>query len=389
MECQICKVGLNGNYEHEYFKLGAEETFSLKNKSTIARLRAAVQYSNSKFVEQLRERGHKYIFSSTAKEVQSNGQELQENSKLSSIRPKPLSQKQPMAWVEKTLLRSRGTELIGNSNPHLIGELCWEQSQPWEGLASSHIERISQLCNDFFATLLEQKAPKEMQGRIWASMIQDTLTQRKQSVQNELVKLIQGSKEFPINYNRYYTDIIEERRQESLKARLQPLFPGNVAHASNMNCSRGIHYEKFEPAVELSKSNETTIVDMYKFSGEEALDCLRAIYKVQYKIFIANVTTQVIERQMIRGLDEVFSPLVVVGMADAEAEAIASERSSTTWRRVFLANRVKKLGRPPDLPCVYWYIACAQAAWELNEWGRCTALSVLAAEPRAIDRNGI
>ncbi|TDZ28806.1 Interferon-induced GTP-binding protein Mx [Colletotrichum spinosum] len=50
MECQeICKAGLSGIYEHEYFKLGAEEISSLKNKSTVARLRAAVQYSNSKF----------------------------------------------------------------------------------------------------------------------------------------------------------------------------------------------------------------------------------------------------------------------------------------------------------------------------------------------------
>ncbi|KAK8038421.1 hypothetical protein PG994_015188 [Apiospora phragmitis] len=117
-----------------------------------------------------------------------------------------------------------------------------------------------------------------------------------------------------------------------------------------MNCSRGLHNEKFEPGLELSKvisacmkSNATTTVDMDKFSGEEALDCLRAIYKVQYKIFIANVTTQVIERQMIWELDKVFSPLVVIGMVDAEAEAIASERPSTTRRRVFLANRVQKL----------------------------------------------
>ncbi|KAK8038410.1 hypothetical protein PG994_015177, partial [Apiospora phragmitis] len=299
---EICKAGLNGNYEHEYFKLGAEETFSLESKSTIARLRAAVQYSNSKFVEQLRERGHKYIFSSTPKELQSDEQELQENSTLSSIRPKPLSQKQSTAWAEKMLLRSRGTELIGNFNPHLIGELFWEQSS-LEGLASSHIEQISQLCNDFLANLLEQKAPKEMQGRIWVSMIQDTLKQREQAAQNELAKLIQDSKEFPINYNHYYTDIIEERRQNRLKARLESLVPSGLAHVSHMNCSRGLHYEKFEPGLELSKvisacmkSNVTTTVDMDKFSGEEALDYLRAIYyKVQYKIFIANVTTQVIE----------------------------------------------------------------------------------------------
>ncbi|KAJ0306107.1 hypothetical protein Brms1b_010558 [Colletotrichum noveboracense] len=328
MECQeICKASLNGNYEHGYFKMGAEETFSLENKSTIARLRAAVQYSNSKFAEDLRKRGHKYFFSSMEEKGPAGKENIDENRTATSASPKPLSKKESVAWVQKMLLRSRGTELIGNFNPHLIGELFWEQSQPWENLASSHIEQVSQLCKNFLTNLLEQKAPKEVQGRIWASMIQDTLKQRKQAAYDELVNLINDIKEFPINYNHYYTDIIEQRRQES----------------------RGLHYDKFDLEIELSKvisacvkSNATT-VDMNKFSGEEALDCLRAIYKVQYKVFIANVTTQVIERQMVRGLDKVFSPLVVISMADDTVEAIASERPATKRRRIFLTNRVEKL----------------------------------------------
>ncbi|KAF5493180.1 Interferon-induced GTP-binding protein Mx1 [Colletotrichum fructicola] len=350
MECQeICKASLNGNYEHGYFKMGAEETFSLENKSTIARLRAAVQYSNSKFAEDLRARGHKYFFSSMAEKGPAGKENIDENHTATSASPKPLSKKESVAWVQKMLLRSRGTELIGNFNPHLIGELFWEQSQPWENLASSHIEQVSQLCKNFLTNLLEQKAPKELQGRIWASMIQDMLKQRKQAAYDELVNLINDIKEFPINYNHYYTDIIEQRRQERLKTRLESSFPGNIAHVSHMNCSRGLHYDKFDPEIELSKvisacvkSNATT-VDMDKFSGEEALDCLRAIYKVQYKVFIANVTTQVIERQMVRGLDKVFSPLVVISMADDTVEAIASERPATKRRRIFLTNRVEKL----------------------------------------------
>ncbi|KAK2764801.1 dynamin family protein [Colletotrichum kahawae] len=247
MECQeICKASLNGNYKHGYSKIGAEETFSLENKSTIAQLRAAVQYSNSKFAEDLQKRGHKYFFSSVAEKGPAGKENIDENHTATSASPKPLSKKESVAWIQKMILRSRGTELIGNFNPHLIGELFWEQSQPWENLTSSHIEKVSQLCKNFLTNLLEQQAPKEVQARIWASMIQDMLKQRKQAAYDELVNLINDIKEFPINYNHYYTDIIEQRRQERLKTRLESSFPGNVAHVSHMNCSRGLHYIESE-----------------------------------------------------------------------------------------------------------------------------------------------
>ncbi|KAL0941492.1 dynamin family protein [Colletotrichum truncatum] len=349
MECQeICKAGLNGNYEHEYFKLGAEEMFSLKNKSTIARLRAAIQYSNSKFAEQVRKRGHKYIFSSETDEEQPSEQRREGDP---TTLPKSLSQKESLAWVQKMLLLSRGTELIGNFNPHLIGELFWEQSQPWENLASNHIEQVSQLCMKFLTNLLEQKVPKEIQGRIWSFMVENTLKQRKQAAYDELAKLIRDIKDFPINYNHYYTDIIEQRRQERLENRLETFIAGNIAHVSHEKCSRGHHYEKYSPEIDarklisscLKSNSTTTTIDMDMFSGEEALDCLQAIYKVQYKTFLANVTTQVVERQMIRGLDKIFSPLVVISMADNEVNTITAERPATKRQRLFLTNRVQKL----------------------------------------------
>ncbi|KAH7012275.1 uncharacterized protein B0I36DRAFT_370038 [Microdochium trichocladiopsis] len=91
------------------------------------------------------------------------------------------------------------------------------------------------------------------------------------------------------------------------------------------------------------KSKATTI-DMDTFSIEDALDCMRAIYKVQYKTFVANVTTQVIERHLVRGLENIVSPLVVVKMSDSEVEAIASEQTTTKQQRIMLVSRVRILG---------------------------------------------
>jgi len=51
----------------------------------------------------------------------------------------------------------------------------------------------------------------------------------------------------------------------------------------------------------------------------------------------------VIERHIIRGLENIFSPVVVNGLSDAEVEAIASEPSAAKRERQFLEDRITKL----------------------------------------------
>jgi hypothetical protein len=45
----------------------------------------------------------------------------------------------------------------------------------------------------------------------------------------------------------------------------------------------------------------------------------------------------------VRGLEKIFSPVVVNAMSDTEVEAIASEPLSARRQREFLEDRIKKL----------------------------------------------
>ena len=58
---------------------------------------------------------------------------------------------------------------------------------------------------------------------------------------------------------------------------------------------------------------------------------------------MANITTQVIERHIIRGLEKIFSPIIVTNLSDAEVEKIASEPAAARTERQFLENRIQKL----------------------------------------------
>jgi hypothetical protein len=65
--------------------------------------------------------------------------------------------------------------------------------------------------------------------------------------------------------------------------------------------------------------------------------------QVCQKVFEANVTTQVVERHVVRGLEEVFSPLVVSGWSDSDLNDIASEPATIMRQRTFLEDRISKL----------------------------------------------
>jgi hypothetical protein len=71
---------------------------------------------------------------------------------------------------------------------------------------------------------------------------------------------------------------------------------------------------------------------------------LIAPYQVAQKTFIANITTQVIERHIIRGIERIFSLVVINGLTDSEAGAIAMEPAAARRQRKILEERIAKLG---------------------------------------------
>jgi len=126
----------------------------MKNESSIIRLRTIVQHSNSIFKKTLRTKGHKYLVSGVEEEGELEDYVSLEKGPPPQMSPKRLSKKDSIVWVKRMLQHSRGRELMGNFNPYLIGELFWEQSEPWENFAKKHVNDVNQLCEKFLSNLL-------------------------------------------------------------------------------------------------------------------------------------------------------------------------------------------------------------------------------------------
>lgn len=277
---EISKAAVNGHYEANYFHNNIDYAFSLNSPSTVRRTRAVVQMLNSKFSDNLRKQGHKFQISIPDDENSDDddGQvsvEIFQAAKKGP--PKPLTKKEALNWVRKVLSRTRGKELPGNFNPLLIGELFWEQSSKWGDMAKAHVEEVSQICSKFLRTLLRDKCPEDVETRIWNSNIEDALKTRTKNAFQELDLLMEDLAEYPINYNHYYTDTINKRRQDRQKAimRKSTEDASEPKYYNNLGTIKTIDVEKAVAA--FSRHSDP---DMENFSCREALDCLFAIYKV-------------------------------------------------------------------------------------------------------------
>ncbi|EPE27532.1 P-loop containing nucleoside triphosphate hydrolase [Glarea lozoyensis ATCC 20868] len=390
---ELSKAAVDGHYEHSYFRQNPDPDFNLSSSSTICRARAVVQSLNTKFSEAIDKYGKKYDISlkdpeefvdeensddeeddedyenedKDEKKQESDGEKEEEeeavfstSSQHASTPSTPvealeatevihkLTKKEGIEWVRKALIRNRGKELIGNFNPLLIGQLFWDTSENWYSLALKHINQTSEITTSFLRNLLKEKCPEDIEQRIWNSRIHDVLRQRYNAAVDELDKLWDDHKNYPINYNHYYTDTIAKRRQVREQAALekaitdasQPItwskkiqgLPSAPQSSNNVNIQQAV-------------ANYSKIIDpnMDTFSCEEVLDCVDAIYKVSKKTFVANVTTQVIERHLLRGLEMIFSPIYVNSLDAAQAEALASEPLASRRKREFLVSKIKKL----------------------------------------------
>ena len=300
---EACKAAVGGHYEGKYFLTDAKHDFSLTSPTTIRRVRAVVQHINITFAENIRVNGHKYHinFFDKAKHAdaqaddegdegdeEGEGDEEDEGDEdddydtpgKDSAKPIKTNKVHALQWVRLVLVRTRGRELIGSFNPLLVGELFWEQCSKWESLAVAYLDEVAQVCTKFLEVLLQDKCPKDVSSRLRASLVQDALKTRYDNALQELGKIMEDIRSYPINYNHYYTDIITKRRLDRQKKSLSKSIEAATKHTRLPGCP-STHTSASIDIDHALKSYAVRIdPNMENVSCEEALDCLFAIYKV-------------------------------------------------------------------------------------------------------------
>ncbi|RAL66400.1 hypothetical protein DID88_006091 [Monilinia fructigena] len=281
---------------------------------------------DTEFCNNFRNNGHKYqiVMSDTSPIEATTFYSALQNAASSASGPIHMSKSTAIHWIRQIMVKNRGQNLQGNFNPVIIGELFREQSSNWEGLVINHVEGVTRdlAISDFGCPEGSAQGSLSRAGTHLWRIHKDTrsittITTRIQSISAD-----------------------KSARRLSLQIRLESATEHN--HLSGCNSTHT------SASIDVDKVATTFLTyinpDMDNFSSGEALECLFAIYKVCQKTFIAIITTQVIERYIIiRSLEDIFSPITVNSLSDAEVEAMVSEPTSAGRQREFLEDPISKL----------------------------------------------
>ncbi|KAF2183123.1 hypothetical protein K469DRAFT_728181 [Zopfia rhizophila CBS 207.26] len=267
----ILRSAVKGYYDSPFF--GSINTNApINSMENIQRFRSVIQHLNLWFANNMRLRGHKYVVGAGP---------VEESISSPLPKPKTLTGPEIIEWVQKVLERPRGFELPGNFNAVTISQLFWEQSQPWEEIASKHIRKVACACKDFVYMVLKHSAPAEFLYR---------LTTKKSFARSPRTKA-----RHPMTYNYYFTITIQKQRQRKYQRPRERATKESVTTVSVDSGFETGTRTLCDPVKMEEAMADSIEQDMDKFSSEEAMDDQRACYKY----FTNAVAKQVIERHLV------------------------------------------------------------------------------------------
>jgi hypothetical protein len=343
----ILNSAIKGYYESPFFG-SINMDAAVDASENIRRFRAVIQHLNINFANDMRLRGHKYAFGAgPGDEERDIEEDIKAQEELDSLdehpglmflpRPTKFTRREAIEWVKKTLERSRGYELPGTFQPMLISQLFWEQSQPWEQIASQHVGTIASACKEFIDTVLQDAAPSEFKDRLRTLYVDGALTQALAGAKEELHKILEDKARHPTTYNHYFTTTVQKMRQRKHQKITKKA--SEVSQVKMYDRNNDLHIN-VDPGKLTEAMNKAIELDMDVFSCQEALDTERAFYKDEMKYFVNAVTKAVIERHLVEPLPEIIlSPLVVTQMTEKEIEFVAAEPPEITQQRLHLESR--------------------------------------------------
>ena len=180
--------------------------------------------------------------------------------------------------LSQVYVSSRGKELPGNYNHALLSDLFHIQSSRWRNMAGKHLDAFSDTIEDFVEAALAHITPDR---RIWDKLwerLRAAVLENKHRAEEELSRLHEDEKQQPITYNHYYTDNVQNARQDSTRKLIKNAM--NEASAQDWNGKLHVSNNSVDAEKLLASLQKRIVVNMDAQACTEALSGLSAYYKV-------------------------------------------------------------------------------------------------------------
>lgn len=180
--------------------------------------------------------------------------------------------------MSQVYVSSRGKELPGNYNHALMSELFHIQASRWETVAHEHLGTFSDVIENFVELALGHVTPDAHIRSKLGDRLKNALLKNKHEAEAELSRLCEDERQQPITYNHYYTDNVQNARQDSTRKLVKKAM--NEASVQDRNGKLHISNNSVDAEKLLASLQKRIIVDMDAQACTEALAGLSAYYKV-------------------------------------------------------------------------------------------------------------
>ena len=328
----LAKAAINGLYSDSFF--GDPRSF----EGYCKRLRAVVQNLSLDFAETMRTKGHRREI--VAVVLKGNPKQI-----AASINtPKKIARSEYVDEIRDLLKRTRGRELPGMFNPLIVGDLFWEQSQPWEGLARQHLRDTWDATKTFLELTLSHLTDEVTSEALLRELIDPLMKKKFQLLEEKLTEILAPyQKGHPITYNHYFTETIQNVREKRRVADMKSRLKGFFGYKESETMKQEIRGESINVESLLSALTSQNELDMDRYACSEILDCMEAYYKVTMKTVVDNVATQTVEGCLMNNLEDLISPTAIMNMEPGLVSGIAAESSSNQMDREQLSRKLTVL----------------------------------------------
>ncbi|KKY27257.1 putative dynamin family protein [Phaeomoniella chlamydospora] len=321
----LVRFAIDGNYGDSFFGDATTESGSAK------RLRAVVTNLLRDFEKTLRERGH-------AKHIVDNITEEEENEERLVLRESYVDE------VLQLMTRSRGRELPGTYNPQIIGDLFFAQARPWQTFVERYVHRIWERTMVTLDMILEHSSDHDTAAALRKHLLHPKMLKVKEDLKAQVATILEPHQRgHPITYNHYFTENVQRMRiSHRRKVLVQKL---DTHFGTDLDAGADMVTSDVDVGTLLSLLMQDTIPDMDRYACSEAIDCMRAYYKVAFKTFVDNVAVLVVEKCLLQKLPELISPSVASELDDHTVSLVAGETETSRIERTQASEKFTVLDK--------------------------------------------
>ena len=255
---EYARDALEGRYHREDFFGGPLEPGSMEK-----RLRANVRNLNDSFATNMLQKGHKWHVV----------EKLDAKLFTSTARPNVVLKSEFLKrHVDILAHRERTIELPGMSNPVLVGSLFRQQSEPWQGIASEHLDAVWTSVKIFVEALLYHLTNDRVSRSLFSHVIDPALETRRRELSAKLEELL-------IPHRSHHPFVIDPKFAQTIRTLRERRVAQSIVEAihNDLDLRDGV------PSVEelLTRISAKNLPIEDKYGSSEIYEVMEAYYEVR------------------------------------------------------------------------------------------------------------